>query len=594
MPSNDQNLPTEDLDVSIMDLGPLAWVLEELRKSLDSSSKALKRFVREAEQAKGAELAALDASQLRIARQQLHQAVGALEMVGMSAPALVLRAMELAVQKFIQSPAQCTADAANKMELAGFGLTGYLEDVLAGKPASAVSLFPQYRDIQGLVGADRIHPADLWAFEWRWIEPELAPVDDARPYDDTSRNLLDRWTLKLVRSGDPQAAQSLSDTCLGLAQAQPDSEHRSFWKIAAGFFEALAQGLLKVDVYAKRAILRILLQYAALARGTPHASDRLAQDLLFLCTQAAPRRAEDAPVLTAVRTSYGLARFEPVDYEAVQFGRFAPALITQARKRIGSAKDTWSSVSEGDLNRLKTLSDQFSLVTDSLVKLHPPSEPLARALTSVIEATAGSGRAPGPELSLEVATAVLYLEAVFDDLDPDDPQLGARTARLAQRLESARNGAPVPPLEPWMEELYRRVNDKQTMGTLVAELRLSLGVLERSLDNFFRNPQDKSLLAEVPGQLAQMRGVLAVLDLDQAALAVMHMRELTEQMLTTDMDEQQARAAGTFDRLGNNLGALSFLIDMLNYQPALARKQFVYDAKKGELTAGRDTTENQG
>jgi hypothetical protein len=33
---------------------------------------------------------------------------------------------------------------------------------------------------------------------------------------------------------------------------------------------------------------------------------------------------------------------------------------------------------------------------------------------------------------------------------------------------------------------------------------------------------------------------------------------------------------------------------MLNYQPALARKQFVYDAKKGELTAGRDPTENQG
>ncbi|MDP3311548.1 MAG: hypothetical protein Q8S56_11295, partial [Polaromonas sp.] len=86
----------EDLDVSIMDLSPLAWVLEELRKSLDNASKALKRFVREAGQAQGAELAALDASQLRLARQQLHQAAGALDMVGMTAPALVLRAMEAA------------------------------------------------------------------------------------------------------------------------------------------------------------------------------------------------------------------------------------------------------------------------------------------------------------------------------------------------------------------------------------------------------------------------------------------------------------------------------------------------------------------
>jgi chemosensory pili system protein ChpA (sensor histidine kinase/response regulator) len=588
MPSTELNASSEDLDLSIMDMSPLAWVLDELGKSLDSSSKALKRFVREAEVAQGAELAALDASQLRIARQQLHQAVGALEMVGMSAPALVLRAMEAAVQKFVQTPGQCTPEAANKVELAGFALTAYLEDVLAGKPASAVSLFPQYRDVQGLVGADRIHPADLWAFEWRWIEPELASGADPLPYGDAARELLDRWTLKLVRNSHLEAARQLCDMCLGFAQAEADSEPRAFWKLAAGFFEALAKGLLKVDVYAKRAILRILLQYAALARGNAHASDRLAQDLLFLCTQAVPKSATDAPVLSAVRAGYGLDRFEPIDYEAIQFGRFAPALIAQARKRISSAKDTWSWVTSGDLTRFKIMNDQFSLVTDSLVKLHPPSEPLARVLARVIDTTARSGQVPGPELALEVATAVLYLEAAFDDLDPSDPQLTARTARLAERLDAAQAGGPSQPLEPWMEELYRRVSDKQTMASLVGELRVTLGGLEKSLDNFSRAPQDKTVLSAVPGQLAQMRGVLALLGLDQAALAVVHMRELVDHMLQADVDEQQLRAAGTFDCLGNNLGALSFLIDMLNYQPALAKKVFVYDAVKGELKADRD------
>lgn len=574
----------EDLDVSIMDLGPLAWVLEELHKSLDGASKALKRFVREAALAKGAELEALDASQLRLARQQLHQAAGALEMVGMSAPALLLRAMETVVQRFIQSPKQCTEQAGNQIELAGLALTAYLEDVLADKPVSAVSLFPQYRDIQSLIGADRVHPADLWAFEWRWLEPELAVSVEATAYSDTSRQLLDRLTLKLVRSGDAQAAQSLSDMCLGLAQTDTEVELKTFWKIAAGFFEALAQGLLKVDVYAKRAILRILLHYANLARGLPHASDRLAQDLLFLCTQAVARRASDAPALTAVRASYGLARFQPVDYEAVQFDRFAPALIEQARKRISSAKKSWSAVTAGDLNRFKMVSDQFSLVTDSLVKLHPPSEPLAQALTQAINTTAASGQAPSPDLGLEVATALLYLEAAFDDLDPKDPQLTARTGRLAHRLDSARTGQAQAP-DAWMEALYRRVNDKQTMESVVTELRRLLGQLEVALDHFFRSPEDKAILAAVPGQLEQMRGVLAVLDLEQAALAVTHMHELVEQMLQTGSTEQEARATGSFDRLGNNLGALSFLINMLNYQPALARKHFSYNAAKGELQA---------
>ncbi|MBK5204770.1 MAG: hypothetical protein JJD98_04975, partial [Polaromonas sp.] len=155
MQSNFPNSTATELDLTANDLGPLAWVLDELRKSLNSAAKALKRFVRETEAARGSDLAALDASHLRSARQQLHQAVGALEMVGLAGPALVLRAMEAAVQRFVQQPEQCSPQAAAKIEHASFALTEYLEGVLADKPASAVSLFPQYRDIQELVRADR-------------------------------------------------------------------------------------------------------------------------------------------------------------------------------------------------------------------------------------------------------------------------------------------------------------------------------------------------------------------------------------------------------------------------------------------------------
>ena len=106
MQPNVQNPTAADIDLAVNDLGPLAWVLDELRKSLDGAAKALKRFVRDAEAARGSDLAAIDANQLRIARQQLHQAVGALEMGGLAAPALGLRAMEAAVPKLVQHPEQ--------------------------------------------------------------------------------------------------------------------------------------------------------------------------------------------------------------------------------------------------------------------------------------------------------------------------------------------------------------------------------------------------------------------------------------------------------------------------------------------------------
>ena len=191
-----------DLDLAVNDLGPLAWVLDELRKSLETASSALRRFVRDADQARGSDLGSVDGGHLRIARQQLHQAVGALEMVGLAAPAHMLRAMEAAAQKFVERPELCSEASAAKIERAGFALTDYLEAVLLGKPVSAVALFPQYRDVQELAGADRVHPADLWAFEWRWTEPEVALPKDALAYDATTRSRMDQSVLKVVKSGD--------------------------------------------------------------------------------------------------------------------------------------------------------------------------------------------------------------------------------------------------------------------------------------------------------------------------------------------------------------------------------------------------------
>jgi len=583
--------PTGANEPATQDLGPLAWVLEELRKSLTGATKALRRFVRDAELARGSDLAALDASQLRIARQQLHQAVGALEMVGMAAPAKILRSMEALAQRFVQRPELCSDEAANKVERASFALTEYLEGVLKGKNASPVALFPQYRDVLELVGNDRVHPADLWPLELRWIDVVLPQEAVALDYDSSVRTRLDMAVLKIVKSGDVAAAQAMCGISQGFAAAQKGLEARVFWKIAAAYFEALSLGLCPSDVYGKLAASRILLQYRTLARGEPGISERLVQDLLFFCAQAVPALTADAPVLAAVRAAYGLTQTKSFDYERPQFGRFDPALLVQARKRIAAATETWSALAGGDTNRLKVALDQFSLVTDSVLKMHPESADLVRALTQAIEKTTLSGEAPAPALAMEVATVVLYLEAAYDDLDPTDSQMKERSASLAARMENVNAGGQPEPLEAWMEELYRRVSDRQIMGSVVDELRTTLEGVEKSLDSFFRNPLDKVPLHEVPSQLAQMRGVFSVLGLDQAALATLRMRDSVEKFLVDDIDADAARA-GVFEKLGNSLGALGFLIDMLSYQRTLAKKLFVYDEELGEFKPlmGREKT----
>ena len=347
------NAPHAEGSPAEQDLGPLAWVLEELRKSLDGAVKALRRFVHDADLARESDLATLDVGTLRIARQQLHQASGALEMVGLASPALVLRAMESAVQKFVQRPELCTDDAAGALERASFALSEYLESVLAGKAVSSVALFPQYRDVQALTGAERVHPADLWPVERRFREPDVEVTAAPLAYGPAARARLDQAVLKIVKDADFDAAHDLRDISLGFVAAQADRQARAFWKICAGYFEAFGSGLFTSDVYAKRVASRVLMQYASLARGDAGIADRLVQDLLFFCSQAQPAESDKVPYLRAVRKAFDLDRAAPVDYEARRFGRFDPAVLIQARKRISAAAETWSALAGGDRNKLK-------------------------------------------------------------------------------------------------------------------------------------------------------------------------------------------------------------------------------------------------
>ena len=221
------------LDANVQDLGPLAWVFEELRKSLDAANKAIRRFVRENEQSRQSDLEAVDPASLRMARQQLHQAVGALEVVGLVAPAQVLRAMETAVQRFVQRPDTCTEDAAAKVERASFALIDYLEAVLNNKPVHPVALFAQYRDVQEVVGAERVHPADLWSFDHRGMDVPAPPGATPLQINPATRSLFDRLVLLVVKTQSTAAAQQLAKLSVGLSAGATEVRARTFWRVSA-------------------------------------------------------------------------------------------------------------------------------------------------------------------------------------------------------------------------------------------------------------------------------------------------------------------------------------------------------------------------
>ncbi len=568
------------------DLSALAWVQEELRRSLDGAHKALRRVVKEAQAGAGSDVDAVDPAVLRGARQQIHQGVGALELVGLPAAAAVLRACEAAVQRFVAKPHKLTNDIVDDIEHASFALLDYVARILAGKRVSPLSLFPQYRAVQEAAGADRVHPADLWTVDWRWRElPEVDPAVEPLQPDAATHVALEKQILGLMRNQPPGAAARLSALCAGLGAGAAQPQTATLWRLAAAVFEAQAAGLLQPDLFAKRVAARLLSQLRLIERGETQVSERLAQDLLFFCAQAgSPGDGQVAPRLASVREAYGLVRHQPVDYSASPLGKYDPAWVVQGRKRVAAAKESWSAVAGGEMHRLSGLAEQFALVGDSLKRLFPAGELLAAELQQASGSTQQANAAPPAALAMEVATGLLYIEACLEDAEFDSAEQPERVQRLGARIAAVRQGAAPEPLEAWMEELYRRVSDRQTMGSVVQELRASLSEVEKLIDQYFRNPGDRAVLIPVPNQLSTMRGVLSVLGMDQAAAALLRMRDEVEGLVSTEVDVERVQQTGLFDRLAGNLGALGFLIDMLSVQPQMAKSLFAYDPEEGRLS----------
>jgi chemosensory pili system protein ChpA (sensor histidine kinase/response regulator) len=585
-------------------LNALSWVHDELRRSLEAAHKALRRYLRASNESN--DLDPVDPAILRQARSQLHQAVGAVELVGLGPAGLVLRASESALQRLSMRPKLITQGAVDTIERGSFAVLDFIGRRLVNKPVTPLSLFPQYRVLQELAGASRIHPADLWPVSWSWRNlPADASVPPRVP-DALAIAQIESDLLAQMRGAPPSVAARMSEVFAGLAAAQlqrlpvavigseptdhvPERQVATLFQLAAAFYEAQADGLLKADVYSKRIGSRLLAQLRAGVDSEP--SQRLAHDLLFFCSQAAPRTG--VPVLglgssgrlRTVRQGYALADEPVVDFEVSRLGRFDPAWVAQARKRVAAAKELWSAVAGGDLTRLAGLVEQMALVSESLQRLYPDGGVLGRALQAAAQATVNAQAEPPADLAMEVATALLYLDASLDDADFDQPELSQRVHRLAQRIDQVRQKRDPGMLELWMEDLYRRVSDRQTMGNVVQELRAALSEVEKYIDQYFRNPAQRDVLIPVPAQLQAMRGVLSVLGLDQASQAVMRMSEDVDALSDTEADPTQAIQSGSFDRLADNLGALSFLIDMVAVQPQMAKSLFRFDPSTGSLSA---------
>ncbi len=555
-----------------VDTGPLSWVMSQLREALNKSLESLRAFAANPE----------DTSALKIARNHLHQAHGALQIVNLEGVSLLTEEIEGLFETFENDAYACTSEAIEAIAAAYRAVVEYLEELLAGSPHQPVRLFPSYRALLDLRSADRIHPADLFYPDLS-IRPPRQPheVDGSlKPAEVAAqRTRFERALLQYLRDDRNQQAKDEMRDAVTAIEAQPkQGQQRAFWWVTRAFFEALSANAIPADLNVKRLCARINLQVRRLLDGSGTVAERLLRDTLFFVA----RSAAATPHIGEVKHVYSLENSLPDDFENERFGRINFAALRSAKEALTGAKTAWGLVMAGDQSQIAGFArDTSTLLTAAGSLGRPGLVHISQVVASIATELSFDPRKPSEAVGLDVATALLFVENALEQIRSLDEQFDSRAASVVARVESSALGNPVSEeAVPWLDEMSRQAQERLSMASFVAEMQTNLRSIEKVLDTFFRDPTQRAELPAAEQQLAQIGGALAVLGHEQARQAIENGRAT----ILRFADPAFAADTKEFERLAHSLGAIGFYIESLQHRSDMGTV-FRFDEATGSFVA---------
>jgi chemosensory pili system protein ChpA (sensor histidine kinase/response regulator) len=563
---------TESSHAPQFDTGPLSWVMSEIRDALDRSKTALQEAAARSDEAQ--------ATSLQHAKAYLHQAHGALQMVDVEGMGVMTSAAEEALNRFKEGTLACTPQAAQLVAEAYQAVVEYLEELMSGAPQQPARLFPYYRAIQELLGAARVHPADLFYVDLALPVrlPEHAAPAVAPDYA-ACRARFEKALLPFLKAADADAqrthAGALREAIALVADAQEEAHARTFWLAMESFADMVAGGQLASDLYVKQLFGLINLQIRRLHQGQGSLPEAMLRDALFFIAAA-----HNPPAgARALRRAYGLEGVVPSDYDSRRYGRIDNQALKEGKEALAQAKHMWDRLAVGiDPSLEKDFQNALMVLETASGKLGAPAlAQLARELGRVVKDSIASGRSD--QFRLEMATALLFVEHGLDRIRQLPEDFDAHAEVIGARLLALAAGETPADAPQWQGDLSRQIQQGQTVTVLAAELKNGLRQVEKVLDDYYVDSSKRATLGQIDPVLYQLQGALAILDQDAAMRAAMHVKDAVKALAASEGNPDLE--AASLQNIAQNIGALGFFTDMLGQNFESAKDRFTFDETDG-------------
>jgi chemosensory pili system protein ChpA (sensor histidine kinase/response regulator) len=542
-----------------LDFTTLNWVKQELDETLKQARQALEQYVEDP----------ADSSLMRFCATYLHQVQGTLRMVELYGAAMVVEEMERVASALLDTQIRQREEAYSVLMRGIVQLPDYLERLQSGHKDIPIVLLPLLNDLRACRGEKLLSESVLFSPDLAAPLPAAAagaqqpvPELELRALAARLRNNFQVGLLHWFRNTRPdEALAGLIGTLDRLRGISMQDEARRLWWIAAGVLDGVR--IAGIDVSPALKVLfgrvdREIKRLADVGEGAFRVEPprELVKNLLYYVAHA---RAGTERTREIART-YALEQLLPSQAELDHAkGSLAgknralldtvSAAIKEDLMRVKDALDLYlRSGAEARPADLAAQTDLLDRVADTLgiMGLGVPRR-VVQEQRQVLADVASGQRAADEGVLLDVAGALLYVEASLDD---NIDTLGAS----ADVEPEARTELELPQAEV-----------KRILDALMKEASANLAQAKQDIVAFVESPWDHDKVIQIPRLLEEIAGALRMLQLEAPAELVGALVRFIDVEL---IRLKRVPTPEQMDRLADSLASVEYYLEAARDQRA--------------------------
>ena len=526
----------------------LEWVKGEIAETLKQARQALEAFVENPQ----------DSTRMRFCLTYVHQVHGTLQMVEFYGAALLAEEMEQLARALMDERVASQTEALEVLMQAILQMPVYLDRIQSARRDLPMVVLPLLNDLRAARGEKLLSETSLFSPDMSARAPALSreflaqrQTDDLPGLLRKLRQMLQVALVGVIRNQDlPTNLGYMARVFARLEMLCKDAPLGALWQIASGVVEGLASGAVANGTTVRNLLrqvdkeLKRLVAQGADGINQP-APDELTKNLLFYIAKAPT----ESPRIKALKAEYSLDDALPdstlVDEERAQLAgpdrgamRSVVAALCEELVRVKDSLDLFVRSDRMGLAELGALQAPLKQIADTLAVLGfgQPRRIILDQI-GVVEALAQGQRQPDDAALMDVAGALLYVEATL--------------AGMVGGTSDERG-----------EESHLPTTDVAQIHRLVIrEARTGLEQAKDAIIEFIASQWNHQHLARVPELLTQSRGGLAMVPLARAAaLLEACNRYIQEQLLA----KQAIPDWQSLDTLADAITSVEYYLERLS------------------------------